>query len=71
MQVRSAIKKLVQELDIITSQSGWQVTASIGVVTCMEVCETYDAILGKADKLMYVVKGKGKNAAEFLVLGGE
>ena len=64
-QVRSAIQKLVKELDIMTSQSGWQVTASIGVVTCKETCVPYDAILGKADKLMYVAKEKGKNAAEF------
>lgn len=67
-QVRLAIKKLVQSLDIMTSQSGWQVTASIGVISCKEICETYDALLGKADKLMYVAKKKGKNAAEFCTL---
>jgi GGDEF domain-containing protein len=27
--------------------------------------ETYDALLGKADRLMYVAKEKGKNGAEF------
>jgi len=68
-QIRSAIDNLMNELDIMTSQSGWQVTASIGVVTCMQVCETYDVLLGKADKLMYVAKEKGKNAAEFMILG--
>jgi PleD family two-component response regulator len=46
-------------------QSGWQVTASIGVVTCIEICETYDSLLGRADKLMYIAKEKGKNAVEF------
>ena len=70
IQVRSAIAKLVLELDIMTSQSGWQVTASIGVVTCVTVSETYDSLLGKADKLMYLAKEKGKNAAEFTVLDG-
>lgn len=69
VQVRKAIDKLVKALDIMTSQSGWQVTASIGVITCMEICETYDAILSKADQLMYVAKEKGKNTAEFMVLG--
>jgi len=64
-QVRRAIEKLVKVLDIMTSQSGWQVTASIGVVTCAEVNETYDELLGKADKLMYAAKEKGKNTAEF------
>jgi len=50
----------------MTSQSGWQVTASIGVITCNKVCETFDVLLGTADKLMYVAKGKGKNSAEFM-----
>lgn len=67
-QVRKAIEKLVQELDIMTSQSGWQVTASIGVVSCIKISDTYDALLGKADKLMYVAKKKGKNSAEFVTL---
>lgn len=67
--VRQAVIKLVHALDIMTSQSGWQVTASIGVVTCKNICETYDALLGKADKLMYIAKEKGKNAAEFETVG--
>lgn len=67
-QARKAIEKLVEAFDIMTSQSGWQVTASIGVVTCTKVCDTFDALLGKADKLMYVAKEKGKNAAEFITV---
>ncbi len=69
VQVRQAISKLVNDLDIMTSQSGWQVTASIGVVTCTHICETYDALLGKADKLMYIAKENGKNNAEFITVG--
>ncbi len=65
-QVRHAVEKLVLALDIVTSQSGWQVTASIGVVTCKGSCDSYDALLGRADKLMYLAKEKGKNAAEFM-----
>lgn len=68
-QVRNAIAKMMKSLDIMTSQSGWQVTASVGVVTCTEICDSYDALLGKADKLMYVAKEKGKNSAEFLTVG--
>jgi diguanylate cyclase (GGDEF)-like protein len=70
-QVCKAIDKLVKSLDTKTSQFGLQVTASIGVVTCTEICftETYDELLGKADKLMYVAKEKGKNAAEFETIG--
>ena len=70
-QVCKAIDKLEKALDTITIQSGSQVTASIGVVTCAEVCftETYDVLLGTADKLMYAAKEKGKNAAEFETIG--
>lgn len=66
-QIRAVIAKLIQGLDIATCQSGWQVTASIGVVTYAEVCDTYDVMLAKADKLMYAAKTRGGNAAEFLV----
>jgi GGDEF domain-containing protein len=38
-------------------------------VTCTEICETYDALLGKADNLMYVAKEKGGNAVEFETIG--
>lgn len=68
-QVRKAINKLVNALDITTSQSGWQITASIGVITCPKVCDSYDALLGKADKLMYQAKDRGKNNAFFETLG--
>ena len=64
-EARNAIAKLLKALDIMTSQSGWRVTASVGVVTCLEISDTYDALLGKADKLMYAAKQKGKNSAVF------
>lgn len=67
-QARVAIGKLIDALDIMTSQSGWQVTASIGVVTCTEIDETYDALLEKAGTLRRRAKVKGKNAAEFMTL---
>jgi diguanylate cyclase (GGDEF)-like protein len=70
-QVCKAIDKLVKALDIIIGKSGCKVTTSIGAVTCMEICftETYDALLGKADKLMYAAKEKGKNTAEYETIG--
>ena len=68
VRVKEAVGNLVQAFEIMTSQSGWQVTASIGVVTCTMINESYDTLLGKADKLMYLAKDKGKNAAEFLVI---
>jgi diguanylate cyclase (GGDEF)-like protein len=68
-QVCKAIDNLVKALHTMLGQSGWNVTASIGVVTCIEICESYDALLGKADKLMYVAKEKGKNTVESETIG--
>ncbi|MGB5216918.1 MAG: GGDEF domain-containing protein [Smithella sp.] len=68
-QVCTVIDKLVKALDTMIGQSGWQVTASIGVLTCTEISETYDELLGKADKLMYAAKEKGKNTVEFETIG--
>ncbi len=67
-QARQAISKLLQALEIMTSQSGWQVTASVGVITSGPGHVRYDEILGKSDQLMYVAKQKGKNRAEFAML---
>ena len=66
--VRQAIEKLIEALEKMTNQYGWQVTASIGVVTCSQIYDTYDELLEKADKLMYVAKFRGKNAAEFMTI---
>jgi len=67
-QAKQAISKLLQALEIMTSQSGWQVTASVGVITSGSGDVRYDEILGKSDQLMYVAKQKGKNRAEFAML---
>jgi diguanylate cyclase (GGDEF)-like protein len=66
--IREAVGKLVRDLEIMTSQSGWQVSASIGVVTCNRLSDSYDSLLGQADQLMYLAKQRGKNLAEFKVL---
>lgn len=66
--IRQAIAKLVDEFNIMTSQSGWQVTASIGVVTCPTVSDSYDTLLDKADKQMYIAKERGKNTVEYMTL---
>jgi len=67
-QAIKAVQELINAFDIMTSQSGWRVTASMGVITCPEICETYDALLGEADRLMYAAKEKGKNGVEFAVM---
>lgn len=68
-QARKVIQKLLASMDIMTSQSGWQITASIGVLTCTEFCESFDILLGKADQLMYEAKVNGKNNAVFMTTG--
>lgn len=66
--IREAVGKLVRALEILTGQSGWRVSASIGVVTCNRISENYNTLLGQADQLMYLAKERGKNLAEFKVL---
>ena len=67
-QVRKAIEKLIIALNIMSDRAEWQVTASIGVLTCTKVSDDYSTILSKADRLMYVAKEKGKNMAEFMTV---
>ena len=67
-KIQTAIEKLLRQFDIMTSQSGWQLTISIGVVTYTKICDSYDAMLGKADQLMYRAKVQGKNRAEYSVI---
>lgn len=66
--VREAVGKLIKAFEIMTRQSDWPVTASIGVVTCTVITDSYDELLGKADKLMYLAKERGMNVAEFMVI---
>ena len=42
--------------------SGWPVTFSIGVITCLEAPPSLENFVAKADELMYKVKASGKNA---------
>lgn len=67
-QARSAVEKLLMALDMMTSRSGWQVTASIGVVSCTKGIETYDALLDRAGAMLDAAREKGKNGAEFTVI---
>lgn len=67
-QARGAVEKLLASLDMMTSRSGWQVTASIGVVSCTKGIETYDALLDRAGTMLDAAREQGKNGAEFLVV---
>ena len=51
------------------SGKGWQVTASIGLVTYETPPHSYDEMLSKADDIMYQVKQAGKNSFRQVAVG--
>lgn len=55
-----AIQKVRRSLEDVV-QGSWPVTFSFGMVTFHTPPETVDELLRKADNLMYMVKGEGKN----------
>src|SRR5690348_8218122 len=60
-KLRTAIRRFVQV-------NGRPMTVSLGAVTCLEVPETVEALLGAADNLLYAAKRAGKNRARHRVL---
>lgn len=46
---------------------GWPVTISVGVLTCLEVPESVDALVSRADALMYDVKRATKDGVAYAV----
>lgn len=42
------------------------VTMSIGTVSCPLNGKDYDTLFGKADKALYIAKGKGKTGISFI-----
>lgn len=57
---------LLQEMH----QNKWQVTFSIGVLTCVAAVSNADDVIRMADELMYSVKKAGKNAIAFTTCPG-
>ena len=49
------------------NESGWPITFSIGVLTLSAPPITVDEVLGRADKLMYIVKNSGKNNVQYAI----
>jgi len=62
---RSALERLVEALREEMVTRGWPVTFSLGAVTCLAVPPSPDDLIARADRLMYEVKGSGKNGARF------
>ena len=56
-----AIRRVQKALSDATSEAGWPITFSIGMVTCEEPNLSVDELLQRADSLMYGVKRSSKN----------
>ena len=60
-EAKKAIIRLKSTLDNIMCNRKWNVTASIGAVTCPKGACSVDSLIKMADNLMYEVKSNGKN----------
>jgi diguanylate cyclase (GGDEF)-like protein len=66
-QARAVLEKLRPLLADEMRRHGWEITCSIGVVTAAPPPPTLDALLRRADQLMYRVKHGSKDAVLFEV----
>lgn len=62
---RVVIQKVREDLHRLSEIDKWQSTFSMGVLTCSNGDCSLDEIISRADKLMYEVKGAGKNAVRY------
>ncbi len=74
-QAREVISKLRSELLRHMQSNDWPITFSIGVITCSSPPPSPDALVNRADELMYSVKHGGRNQVAYAgfepVTGGE
>lgn len=66
-QARKAVYRLYQTLQNLRKDQGWSIGFSIGVVTFLTPPDTVEAMISRADHLMYTVKNSGKNRLEYQV----
>lgn len=67
---RLVLPKLQRGLIEEMRKRGWQVTFSMGVVTCLAAPPSIDQLVKSADELMYSVKQSGKNAITYALCEG-
>ncbi len=67
-QSRIVIDKIRDGLRKEMEKEGWEVTFSMGVLTCVEIPDTVDKLIKTADALMYEIKKDGKNSVKYKVL---
>jgi diguanylate cyclase (GGDEF)-like protein len=61
---RAVIERLIKIFLGEMAKNDWPVTMSAGLASFLQIPTTVDAIISKADELMYVAKQKGKNRIE-------
>jgi diguanylate cyclase (GGDEF)-like protein len=64
---RAFVAKIRKVLLDVTARRNWPVTLSIGVLTCMQMPASVEALIGMADKLMYTIKGNAKDGIAFSI----
>jgi diguanylate cyclase (GGDEF)-like protein len=67
---RLLFEKLSQSIKQATSEKGWSVTFSSGVITCLSAPKSVDQLIDMADHLMYEVKAEGKNSNKYKIFEG-
>ena len=56
-------RALLNEMNV----NGWSITFSIGVLTLSDPRLSVDNMIGRADRLMYIVKNSGKNNIQYAI----
>lgn len=67
-QANSVVDKIREKLKVEMDNNKWNVTFSMGVLTCEKIPNTFDEIIKIADALMYEVKTNGKDSVKFELL---
>lgn len=65
--VQTICSKIREGLLEIMQKNKWPITFSIGVLTCENVPQTPNVLIGMVDELMYSVKRHNKNGIEYSV----
>ncbi|MBF0229084.1 MAG: GGDEF domain-containing protein [Desulfamplus sp.] len=65
---RIVVSKIQKGLLRAMDKNSWEITFSIGVLTCKNPISTPDEIVKIVDELMYSVKNQGKNAIHYSVI---
>jgi diguanylate cyclase (GGDEF)-like protein len=58
---RTVMPELIEQLHRSLKDHNWQITFSVGALTCLTPPKTTDQMITLADDLMYEIKKKGKN----------